>query len=167
MSAKCLAIALALGLGCAAATQTFAYQIFVTSGLTFPPGLGVPWVRLDLLVFYPPWNIGLWWSRWGSSALKAFLLPGMLGLVVTGFALYRGWPRAPKEREAHWATRRELQEAECLPRWRLVWQGGRPHLRTMGQTGVILGWVGWQCLKYWGDGHLLIDAGSGTGKTTM
>lgn len=78
-------------------------------------------MRLDLLAIYPPWAIVIWWLRWGTGAPKAFILPVVLGLVVTGLAGYRGWPRrSQKEGEAHWATDAEWREAGCLSKTGIV-----------------------------------------------
>jgi type IV secretion system protein VirD4 len=146
LGAKLLLGVNALLAGLLIATELFAYTVRLDASL------GVPWWRHGSLALYAPWSI-LWWAwQWAWLVPKAFQGPGGLGLLVTGIILLKAWPRQTTSRkpQAHWATKAELQKAELL---------GKPG------RGVVLGTIGRMVLRYSGLAHLLIIAGTQTGKT--
>jgi len=166
-----LACLVALLLGLSAATQAFVYA-HVLKGLTVllaalsNPALGVPWWRESVLAFYAPWSIVVWSWRWGVRGSPPFVLAGVCGLTTAGLTLYQLWPRTTgKKGEAHFATRQDLQRAQCLPVTRWVRRGWWWVRQTEGTTGVVLGWWQGEILRYWGKWHLLVDASTQTGKT--
>lgn len=116
--------------------------------------LGLPlWVsQQKLLVLYSPWSILRWFWLWGFAVPQRFALSGMAGVLVAAVLTVKLWPPAssPPKARAHWATRPELQHAELLGD-----EGSGPVLGKLGRT----------LLRYHGDGHLLVKAGTGGGKT--
>lgn len=129
-------------------TQVLAYQAH------YSPVLGVPLARCYVfahhLSLYRPWEGYRWVWQWGRGMARDTLglaaLSG-LGAGCLGFLLMT--PRRRGRRgEAHWATTRELRQADCL-----------------AKTGVVLGKQRRTILRYRGQGHLLVIAGTQTGKT--
>jgi type IV secretion system protein VirD4 len=147
LGGRLLLVSNAILTGLFLATEVFAYTVRLDASL------GAPWWRHGSLAVYAPWSILLWAWQWGWIAPKAFQGPGGLGLLVTGIILLKAWPRqrTPRKVQAHWATRAELRKAELL---------GEPG------SGVVLGTIGSTVLRYSGPGHLLVEAGTQTGKTS-
>jgi hypothetical protein len=127
MIAKLLVALLALLLGCFVATEVFAYR------MRLDVALGSPWYRHSFfglaspratVAVYAPWRIVQWVWWWGWVAPRDFRWPAVAGVAMSSLVLLAGWwPRnRPATGEAHFATRRELQRAQCLPRWRIVWR---------------------------------------------
>ena len=133
--------------GLSLATQIFAYM------MRLDPALGLPWWRHHFLAFYAPWGIIPWAWQWAPLAPRAFLLPTMAGLMCVVMTIVKAWPpprtETPKP-QARWATRRTLQAND---------------IATRPGAGPVLGQLGRHVLRACGGQHLLIVAGTGTGKT--
>lgn len=129
-------------------TQVLAYQAHYSPALGLP--LARPYIFAHHLSLYRPWAGYIWAWKWGRGMARDKLGLAMLsGLAAgaLGFILLAPQRRG-RRNEAHWATRAELRQADCL-----------------AKTGVVLGKQRRTILRYGGAGHLLVIAGTQTGKT--
>jgi type IV secretion system protein VirD4 len=135
-----------MALGLTVATQIFALQA------RQDPALGFPLSRHGWLILYPPWGIIVWAWQWGSlTGWGPWKLATLGGLGSAALVLSQVRIRPPrKSRQAHWATSRELRQAQC---------------RGKEGSGVVLGKRGRRILRYTGPGHTLVIGQVRSGKT--
>ena len=146
MVGKALLVLLALTLGLATATQVWAYLMHRD------PVLGTPVWQCGWASLYAPWLIVRWTWWWGRLDPASFVLPALAGLLSATWTVYQCTPSRPKPGQAHWATERELRQAECRGRHGIV----------LGQTGHL--W--WRRLVcYRGPLHCFFVGRTGGGKT--
>ena len=149
MTRRCLLLlyVLALLAGSAATTQWVALR------LGSPTVLGG--MRVGKVIFYPPWSVALWTSRYGHAFPQVLnegyaILASSFLLATIGLIACRRWNRRIPVRQIgpdRWATRRDLKAAGLL--------SGR---------GVILGQLGRSYLTYDGPEHQLVSGASRSGK---
>jgi type IV secretion system protein VirD4 len=144
--ARIVTLMAALLVGLSVASEVFAYVAHLDAVL------GAPWWRQGVLAFYPPWAILGWAWYWLWLVPQAFQLPGLVGSVVAGITLVKTWPQTttPTKTQAKWASDQELTEAE------LVAKEG---------AGTVLGKLWKRIYRYAGVAHLLVVAGTQSGKT--
>jgi type IV secretion system protein VirD4 len=118
MVAKCLSVGMALLVGLWVGTECFAYLARLA------PELGPPLYHTGLVALYGPWKLGVWAWWWLWLIPRAFALPCLVGGGTALLLVVKTWPRPPQATpvQAHWASKREMQQAECL-----------------GKTGIVLG----------------------------
>jgi type IV secretion system protein VirD4 len=118
MVAKLLSVGVALLVGLCIGTECFAYLARLA------PELGPPLYRTGGVALYGPWMLGVWAWWWGWVIPRAFVQPGLAASGAALLVLVKTWPRPPQTTpvQAHWASKREMQQAECL-----------------GTTGIVLG----------------------------
>jgi hypothetical protein len=110
MVAKGCILTLALLLGLVVGTEVFAYVARLA------PQLGMPFYRAGGLALYAPWMLAVWAWQWGDLIPRAFALPVVSVGVTALLVVMPLWPQEPPAppAQAHWATIKELREAECL-----------------------------------------------------
>ncbi|MGH6706930.1 MAG: conjugal transfer protein TraG [Sphingomicrobium sp.] len=138
-------------LGVWAATQ------WAASMLAYQPGLGRPWMSVGGVPLYRPWELFIWWFRFGAYAPGVFDRAGALaassGFLGCGAAIGGSLWRARQARfvttygSARWATRKEVRKAGLL-----------------GDRGVFLGRLGNDYLRHDGPEHVLAFAPTRSGK---
>jgi hypothetical protein len=118
MVAKLFSLGVSLFVGLWVGTELFAYLARLA------PELGPPLYRVSGVALYAPWMLGVWAWWWLGQIPKAFVQPGFAASGAALLLLVNTWPRprpAPTV-QAHWASTREMKQAECL-----------------GKTGIVLG----------------------------
>ena len=121
------------------------------------PALGAPWLTLHGATLYRPWDLLIWWYRYGRSAPQLFDRAGLIcvagtgaGLVVaaiTEACLNKGQPQPTTYGSARWAAPSEIRRAG---------------LHAKG--GVLLGVTNEGYLRHQGPEHILAVAPTRSGK---
>jgi hypothetical protein len=115
MGAKVMLVLASLACGLFVATTVFAY----TARLA--PELGTPLYRVGIVAVYAPWNIAVWAWWWGWLIPKTLGPPCGLGMLAGLILLLKTWPRTTHTTaQAQWATKGDLQRAECLKKTGIV-----------------------------------------------
>ena len=115
--------------------------------------LGEPWLDLQGLPIYAPWQLFVWWLQWGQQAPRAFDTGGAFVLVggVAACVIGTAWRSKPSPSKAYgsarWATENEVGSSGLT-----------------ANAGLFLGYQAKRYLRHDGPEHVMTFAPTRSGK---